>query len=247
VSNISELLFIVTYYAYLGVRASESLGHLSVSGNVLRVFQIFRVFQIVRLLRYSPTLRLVIQTWKRCKDAFLLLFAILLVIIIVCASLMFYAEQSGETFNQSKQEWTRDIDGSVSPFQSIADCMWWAIVTVTTVGYGDVYPVTPIGKVVASFTMIISLLTLALPIGVFGAYFNEAWQSRQEKQSLTTVTSVELSSEDCVSGKIDLQDRGILLVSVDRLQLEIMGMLREVTNKQEQINVLLQKLNKPSG
>jgi len=118
---------------------------------------------------------LVIATARKCRDAFLLLVVLVAMIVVVSSTMMFYAEQSACRFDSDKKLWLRLTDDSVSPFQSIPQSMWWGIVTITTVGYGDTYPVSAWGKVVASFTMTLSLMALALPIGIFGAYFSEIW------------------------------------------------------------------------
>merc|ERR1740121_2439198 len=70
-----------------------------------------------------------------------------------------------------------------SPFESIPACFWWAIVTATTVGYGDNHtPTTPAGKVVAGISMVWSLCVLALPIGVIGSNFSQVWKEYDEEK-----------------------------------------------------------------
>jgi hypothetical protein len=69
--------------------------------------------------------------------------------------------------------WTDVKDAS--PFKSIPHAFWWAVVTATTVGYGDMYPTSSMGYVIASATMVFSLVILALPVGVIGGNFSKAW------------------------------------------------------------------------
>jgi len=184
--NICELVFICAFYAFLAVGPQTQNEHSSFI-NVIRILQTFRVFQIIRLWRYSVTLRLVIATAKKCKDAFLLLVVLVAMIVVVSSTMMFYAEQSVSYFDNQQNLWVRIPDNTISPFQSIPATMWWGIVTITTVGYGDTYPISAGGKVVASFTMAASLMALALPIGIFGAYFSEIWNAhvKQEQQEKT--------------------------------------------------------------
>ena len=66
-------------------------------------------------------------------------------------------------------------------FGSIPRCIWWAIITVTTVGYGDAIPVSPGGRLVASVTAISGIAVIAIPIGIISAGFSEAWAREQAK------------------------------------------------------------------
>ena len=70
----------------------------------------------------------------------------------------------------------------VSPFNSIPRCFWWVVVTATTVGYGDMYPTTAGGKIIATITMIAGLLILALPITIVGANFAMEYEEVEEKK-----------------------------------------------------------------
>lgn len=57
-------------------------------------------------------------------------------------------------------------------FGSISRCLWWSLITVTTIGYGDVYPVTPAGKLVASITALLGIAVIAIPIGIISSGFS---------------------------------------------------------------------------
>jgi len=97
--------------------------------------------------------------------------------LIFFSTLLFYAEQLQEDFDRSEREWVyndhSDKPGKVSPFQSVPHTLWWCVVTMSTVGYGDTYPITPTGKLVAGFTMLIGVLILAFPVGVLSVKFGE--------------------------------------------------------------------------
>jgi len=77
-----------------------------------------------------------------------------------------------------------EAENAVQPeaFANIPDAMWWGVVTLTTVGYGDIYPVTPIGKIIGSFVVISGIGLFALPAGILASGFNEVLQRRKEKQ-----------------------------------------------------------------
>merc|ERR1719313_2070734 len=77
------------------------------------------------------------------------------------------------------------LDGLCSPFQSIPEACWWAITTMTTVGYGDTYPITNGGRVIGGLTMVIGILCVALPTTVLGVQFSDSFaQVTEEKEVL---------------------------------------------------------------
>jgi len=151
---------------------------------VLRVVRLLRVFRVVRTARYNAYIHVLPSTLMHSMDALFLLLFVLLVVIVFFSSIFFFSEQTGQRFNSTDHVWYRH-DGSVSPFQSIFHCFWWCIETVTTVGYGDVFPVTVLGKIVAGVSMIGGIVMLAFPIAVLGSNFNHAWKElelQKEKQ-----------------------------------------------------------------
>lgn len=92
-----------------------------------------------------------------------------------------YLRVEGQFWNETSRHWEDKL--GKSPFESIPACFWWAIVTATTVGYGDMFPTTPAGKAVAGVSMAWSLCVLALPIGVIGNNFSTVWEEYdKEKQ-----------------------------------------------------------------
>lgn len=145
------------------------LPFLGVDLRVLRMFRLFRVMRIMRiakLARYSDSLQMLLRVVKSRRDQLLGAVFILLILLIVAASLMYYAEHEAQP----------------KVFSSIPAAMWWAAVTLTTVGYGDAYPITPIGKVMASMTAILGIGMFALPTAVLGAGFLEELASHKKTQ-----------------------------------------------------------------
>lgn len=94
--------------------------------------------------------------------------------MIFFSSAMFFAEQTGTQFDIELGVWLRP-DGTPSPFQSIFHSFWWCIATMTTVGYGDAYPITLAGKVVGGITSVMGVVMLSFPIAIFGLHFNAAY------------------------------------------------------------------------
>jgi voltage-gated potassium channel len=75
------------------------------------------------------------------------------------------------------------VEGEAQPdnFGSIPRAMWWSTVTLTTVGYGDVFPVTPLGRVLAAITAVMGIGLIAMPAGILAAAFSDALQRRKQE------------------------------------------------------------------
>ena len=128
----------------------------------LRFLRLVRLLRLLKIARYSPALSTIAQVLANERRA---LFGTLL--LMLCATVFAAAS-------------IHAVEGAVQPevFGSIPDSMWWAITTLTTVGYGDVVPVTALGKMVAGFTMVVGIGLLALPVGVIATGFIETIHRR---------------------------------------------------------------------
>jgi voltage-gated potassium channel len=130
----------------------------------LRIMRMMRIFRVAKLGRYSQSLQMLQRVITVKKEQLICSLFILLLLVIVAASMLYYAENG------------------VQPevFSSIPASMWWAISTLTTVGYGDVYPVTGLGKLMASVIAVLGIGMFALPTGILGAGFVEEMSQRQK-------------------------------------------------------------------
>jgi voltage-gated potassium channel len=134
-----------------------------IAPDEFRVLLIFRLIRFFKLARYSPGMRSLMEAVVQERRALLACLVILLGLVIVTAAAMHMVEHTAQP----------------DKFGSIPESMWWAIITLTTVGYGDVYPVTPLGKVVASITALFGLVMLALPVGIIATSFSEVIRRRE--------------------------------------------------------------------
>jgi voltage-gated potassium channel len=132
------------------------LPFVAVDLRVLRMFRMLRIMRIMRIAklgRYSQSLQMLLRVVKSKKEQLTSSACILLILVVVAATLIFYAEH--ETQPKS--------------FSSIPAAMWWAVITLTTIGYGDVYPVTVVGKLLASVIAVLGIGMVALPTAILGA------------------------------------------------------------------------------
>ncbi|CEM28094.1 unnamed protein product [Vitrella brassicaformis CCMP3155] len=161
--NWFDLLAFAPYYVRL-MLSSFALGGF----RVLRVVRLIRVFRIFKLSRYSVGLRLMGEGLKRSIQALWILVFFLAIGIILFSSAMYEAEKRVEPSQF---------------FPSIPATFWWAVVTMCTVGYGDVYPQTGWGKVVATAAMLAGILFIALPVAIIGNKFQEVYMQMEDEMT----------------------------------------------------------------
>jgi voltage-gated potassium channel len=126
----------------------------------LRSLRLFRVFRVAKVARYSTALQTLGRVvWSRRAELMVAGFAMFL-LMVLSSTLMYYVEN----------------DAQPEAFSSVPAAMWWAVTTMTTVGYGDICPITPLGKVLGSFIAILGIGVFAVPTGILGAGFTEEVQ-----------------------------------------------------------------------
>ncbi|XP_059904580.1 potassium voltage-gated channel subfamily A member 1 [Gadus macrocephalus] len=178
VMNIIDIMSILPYFITVGTELAEQQGgqehqqngQQAMSLAILRVIRLVRVFRIFKLSRHSKGLQILGQTLKASMRELGLLIFFLFIGVILFSSAVFFAE----------------ADEPESHFSSIPDAFWWAVVTMTTVGYGDMRPVTVGGKIVGSLCAIAGVLTIALPVPVIVSNFNYFYhrETDQDQSSL---------------------------------------------------------------
>lgn len=125
--------------------------------RMLRGARLFRLFRILKLARYSEALRTMGRVFRRKRAELLVTASLVGFVLLVASTVLYYAEHGAQP----------------EVFSSIPEAMWWGVVTLTTVGYGDVYPVTTLGRVMGGLFAVAALLTVALPTAILGAGFVE--------------------------------------------------------------------------
>lgn len=119
----------------------------------IRIFRLFRLFRAFKVFRYSNAI-------QKFKSAFLSVKEEMILFLVATLFLLFIASVGIYYFENPAQP---------EQFKSIFHCLWWAVVTLTTVGYGDMFPITAGGKIFTSFIAIISIGIIAVPTGLLAS------------------------------------------------------------------------------
>lgn len=157
--------YVLSFYALIDLVAilAVALTAFGTAPLLLRFFRLIRILRLARLGRFSKAMnRMQYALSTRMPD--LLLSVGVAGFILILSSTVLYL-----------------VEGEVQPetFGSIPRAMWWGVATLTTVGYGDVYPVTVLGKVLGSVTAIVGIGLIAMPAGILAAAFSDAMQEER--------------------------------------------------------------------
>jgi len=133
----------------------------------IRVFRLIRLLRLFKVARYTKALHTLGHVFRRKREE-LAIAGFLAMIAVLCASSSIYFLER---------------DAQPEAFSSIPAAMWWAISTLTTVGYGDIYPVTPGGKLLGAITDVLGIAMFALPTGILAAGFAEELQRHRRDQT----------------------------------------------------------------
>ncbi|KAL7873905.1 hypothetical protein SRHO_G00048750 [Serrasalmus rhombeus] len=176
VMNVIDFMAILPYFVTLGSELAKSKGSThAMSLAIVRVIRLVRVFRIFKLSRHSKGLQILGQTFQASMRELGLLIFFLFIGVILFSSAIYFAE----------------TDHADTSFISIPHAFWWAVVTMTTVGYGDMYPETMSGKLVGSMCAIAGVLTISLPVPVIVSNFSYFYHRETECVDSTEYTHVK--------------------------------------------------------
>ncbi len=143
----------------------------------LRALRLLRVFRILKLTRYLGASNMLASALKASRAKIMVFLFFVVIVCVIFGSLMYL------------------IEGEKSGFTSIPVSVYWCIVTLTTVGFGDIAPVTPLGQFFASIIMILGYGIIAVPTGIVSAEY--AAQGKTPPQRIPPATEVDMNSQSC--------------------------------------------------
>ncbi|TIB05268.1 hypothetical protein E3P81_02883 [Wallemia ichthyophaga] len=177
-----DLASILPYYIEVAIQTDASnFFHFS----ILRTFRLLRVF---RAFRYSSKLLLTIEvmvlSFKRSADALIALSFLVCTLVALFATFLYFIERGSWDANL---EQFMNSDGQPSSFESIPAAAWFVLVTISTVGYGEVTPTTTIGRLITLPLLVFGLLLIALPSFVLGRNFSIVWDTVTSHHNTETI------------------------------------------------------------
>jgi len=135
--------------------------------RAIRAFRVFRVFRTLKLIRYNRALHRFHIAAKIVKEEIVLFFIVTGILIFLTASGIYFFENEAQP----------------KVFASVFHSLWWAIVTLTTVGYGDVYPITVGGKIFTFFVLLIGVGIVTVPAGLVATSLSKAREIEEQERS----------------------------------------------------------------
>ncbi|MGH7215303.1 MAG: ion transporter [Tepidisphaeraceae bacterium] len=133
----------------------------------IRSLRLLRILRVLKIGRYSEAVNVLANVFKSRGADLAVMFFVLVILLIVAAGVVYYAEN----------------DAQPDKFSSIPAAMWWAVITLTTIGYGDVYPITPLGKLLGGIIAVCGIGIVALPTAIIATGFADELKKRAETGS----------------------------------------------------------------
>lgn len=155
-----DLIAILPFYISMSLPIGFDL-------RFVRILRLFRFLRLFKLARYSEALKNMIGVLQSKKADIMITLVIVVLLTLFASSLLYFVEH----------------DAQPVKFSSIPESMWWAICTLTTVGYGDIYPITWLGKVITAFITLLSVGLIALPAGIIVSGYQEITAKKQKCES----------------------------------------------------------------
>jgi len=149
--------------------------------RILRLLRLLRLLRVLKLTRHSESMRVISRVLKKSRSDLSVTVFVVFVLLIVSASLMYYIEK----------------DAQPEAFENIGQGFWWAVATLTTVGYGDIYPVTNLGKLISGIIAILGIGFVALPTGIISSAFMDEINSRRKKENNCNFNHGEMTTRYC--------------------------------------------------
>lgn len=186
VANTVDVLTILPYYAE-AVYDQYGKGQ---TGGALGVIRIFRIFRLYKVFKYVPYVSLMTTSAAASAAPICMAVFVLLIGMTLLAFAAYFTERG--TWSTSAGMYVQSDGTTASPFQSIAEASYWAVITLSTVGYGDLVPASGAGKFVGALTALAGTVIVAFPVSIYTEEFSKEYNNKVKTEAL----QAELSQDD---------------------------------------------------
>jgi len=160
---------LIDLIAFLPFYISRMIG-VSIDLREIRILRLLRILRLFRLTAYTHSAQMILNVFRKRKNELGLSFILTIFLIIIASCIMYFIEHKYPSVEESK-------------FTSIPATLWWAVVSLTTTGYGDMYPLTDVGKAVGMIIMLSGVALFALPAGIITAGFIDEFRANRVKKT----------------------------------------------------------------
>lgn len=188
--TIIDIGAIFPYYLEVGIDVQDgvmfNVSEASFSAAFLRVFRLLRVLRVFKMARYLSWMKLFTVSIKQSLPPLGMFTFFVAIVITVFGCFIFYLEKGVWTTVNGESMYvvaSGPLAGSPSQFSSIPEAMYWCIITMTTVGYGDMFPLTTAGKLVAAAASLTGIFVLAIPITIISSNFNREYEREKKERA----------------------------------------------------------------
>ena len=205
--SIIDLISILPFYALL----------LFPNLSFVNLIRLFRLLRLLKMSRYSESVRTLGAVFYAKKEELIATAFAVVILLIFASSIMYFVE----------------YEAHPKAFGSILDSMWWGVVTLTTVGYGDIYPITPLGRFLGAILAFLGIGIFALPAGIISSGFSEEVQRRkQQKMAVNLEQSANDQSVQIIPKvEVDLEKQQKALALYVETSAELMKMCVKTTKQ----------------
>lgn len=189
--NIADLVSIIPIWVMIGLELADvdfsrrEKGAVVFAYYLMMLLRMLRLFRLFKLVKHYKTLKILLMAIKASYKELILLIILLTMGVIIYANIMFFVEVEYDNF------------------MSIPEGFWWAIITMTTVGYGDLCPKSPLGQVIGSACAITGILVIALPVPVIANNFHAFYASAQAVQRMRNREEKDIARHQEQNAEVD--------------------------------------------
>ena len=206
-----KLNYIFSFYAIVDLLSilPYILINIGFNSSFIRSIRLLRIVRLFRAKKYTVFIKLMKDIFINMKEEIVVLAFFTVVILALLSFSIFEVEHEAQP----------DV------FTDIFQTLWWAVATLTTVGYGDMYPITPLGKLITGIVSIVGIAFIAIPGGMFASEFISHLSKKKESDSLEN--SEPKYCPNCNSSEYIILDNALLELDDDKIELSSIGICKK--------------------